>query len=187
MDPPFDSVTARLSQKSFEWHTPAKYVNAARRVMNGIELDPASCELANMTIKAGRYFDIASDGLTQKWTANSVWLNPPYCKSGSVSNQELWTCKLIAEYEAGNTQEAILLVNAATETAWFQRLYAYPVCFVKGRIHFNSPTGVTTGPTTGQAFIYFGSNAKRFISVFSQFGKVVQIVQTEQQQEKLFA
>src|SRR5437764_8904165 len=106
----------RLMQKSFEWYTPLPVIRAVRKVLGTIELDPASCEMANRSVRAERYYDVQLDGLVQAWRAETVWLNPPYCKSGAVSNQELWTCKLISEYEAGNVKQAILLVNAATET-----------------------------------------------------------------------
>jgi phage N-6-adenine-methyltransferase len=162
----------RLQQKSFEWYTPAKYVNAVRRVLGTIDLDPASSKIANQTVQATRYYDQESDGLKQSWHGN-VYHNPPYCKQGAISNQEIWTCKLIAEYNIGNVKQAILLVNAATETGWFQRLYAFPICFVKGRIHFNNPTGIVTGPTVGSAFVYFGLNIELFDQVFSAFGKVI--------------
>lgn len=162
----------RLLAKSFEWYTPVKYVNAARKVMDGIELDPASNAIANQAVQARRYYDVAANGLKQDWKAKSVWLNPPYCKEGAVSNQGVWTCKLIAEYEAGHVEQAILLVNAATETQWFQRLYAYPLCFTNHRIQFYGQEN-KSGPTVGQAFVYFGTDASRFIEVFSQFGTVV--------------
>lgn len=171
----------RLLQKSFEWYTPASHMKAVREVLGDIALDPASCAEANQVVKARRFFDLNDDGLLQTWHASTVFLNPPYCKSGSISNQELWTCKLIAEYEAGHVEEAILLVNAATETRWFHRLYAYPVCFVRGRIRFVSPTGIETGPTVGSAFVYFGANIQKFVDVFSRFGVVTMAVQTPKQ------
>lgn len=167
----------RLMQKSFEWYTPPQYVAAAREVMGGeIDLDPASNDLANQIIHAARFYDKAQNGLLQTWEAERLWLNPPYCKSGAVSNQELWTHKLIAEYQAGRIQQAILLINAATETRWFQRLYDFPICFVKGRIRFRSPADIKTGSTIGSAFVYFGCNIQQFISVFSRFGAVIQRV-----------
>ncbi len=170
-----DSALPRLSSKSVEWYTPVEYIKAARNVMNGtIELDPASCEIANHIVQATRYYDVKMNGLLQSWQARSLWLNPPYGRGdANRSNQEIWTCKLIAEYEAGNVEEAILLVNAATDTGWFQRLWAYPICFVVYRINFYSPSGETGGPTHGSVFVYFGEHVERFREVFSQFGRVV--------------
>lgn len=181
-----ESKIPRIMQKSIEWYTPLPIIQAARRVLGDIELDPSSCEMANKTVQAARYYDKQSDGLLQTWNAKTVWLNPPYCKSGATSNQELWTCKLLAEYEAGNVEEAILLVNAATETLWFQRLYAYPICFMRGRIRFNSPTGVNSGSTVGSAFVYFGLKSERFIAVFRQFGAVVQSLLPQEDRTQLW-
>lgn len=173
----FEDVTHfRTRQESFEWGTPAKFVNAARLVMGGLDLDPASSDIANQTVRASRYYTKEQDGLKQDWTCKSMWLNPPYCKSGSVSNQETWTCKLIASYEVGHVEQAVLLVNAATETRWFQRLYAYPICFKKGKIRFLNENGGKNGPTVGSAFVYFGPNDAKFVEIFSQFGPVVKWV-----------
>jgi ParB family chromosome partitioning protein len=171
-----DQQLPRHLARSTEWYTPARYITAARRVMGAIELDPASCELANQVVRAERYYDQAHNGLQQPWQTRSLWLNPPYCKSGGVSNQEVWTCKLIAEYEAGHVEQAILLVNAATETRWFHRLYQYPVCFTNHRIHFYSDQSHRDWPTVGQAFVYFGLAIEQFTLVFSQFGTIVRRV-----------
>jgi ParB family chromosome partitioning protein len=169
-------IIPRLMQKSTEWYTPTTILRAVRAVLGHIELDPASCADANVNVQASRYYDQHMNGLAQPWHAQTLWLNPPYCKTGAMSNQERWTCKLITEYEAGHVKEAILLVNAATETRWFQRLYAYPLCFVRGRIRFLSPQGTCTSPTVGNALVYFGSNVAPFMAVFGQLGTIVRSV-----------
>ena len=161
-----------LQQESFEWYTPKKYVEAARNVLGEIDLDPASSEQANRIVQAKLFYDQTRDGLTQTWKAQKVWLNPPYCKQGSTSNQDRWTAKLLTEYKAGNVKEAILLVTAATETTWFHRLYQFPMCFVKGRIQFTTPTGKKGGATKGSIFVYVGRQPEKFRQVFARFGVV---------------
>ena len=46
-----------------EWYTPSRYIESARRVMGSIDLDPASCEKANRTVKAGTYYTVEDNGL----------------------------------------------------------------------------------------------------------------------------
>jgi hypothetical protein len=163
-----------ISSKNNEWYTPAKYVEAARQLMGWIDCDPASCAEANEVIQATVYYDNSTNGLDKDWIG-CVWLNPPYGYTNGKSNQELWSSKLIERYADGQgvTTEAVLLVNAAVDTRWFQRLLAYPVCLTLGRINFSTPEPVANGSTHGSAFVYFGSQNKRFVEIFRQFGEVV--------------
>lgn len=163
------TITDLKSKKSFEWWTPRKYPDGARAVMGDIELDPASCEAANKIIKAQRFYTLADDGLAQPWHARSVWLNPPYCRL-----QAKWVARLIYEYEAGNVQEAIILVPGAIDTGWCQELLErFPCCMVKGRINFISPDGKNSGSTFGSLIAYLGPNIDTFVSVFSRYGVVM--------------
>lgn len=146
-----------------EWYTPSEYIEAARSVMGSIDLDPASNDYANKTVKAWRYFTKQTNGLEQEWFGN-IWMNPPY-------STEL--IKLFADKLADSLfDQAIILVNNATDTAWFKTLIskASAVVFTTGRIRFQKRDGAKGAPLQGQAFIYCGDNPRKFLEVFKQFG-----------------
>lgn len=162
------TLAQHLSQ-SVEWFTPRWCIDAVHDVLGTIELDPASCEKANHTVGATRYFTREEDGLSVLWCASTIFCNPPYGRGG----QDAWSAKMISEYRVGHFNEGMLLVNAATGTEWFHRLYNYPLCLVRGRIHFVDEWGVTQhNPTHDNAFIYFGSRPHTFKERFSVIGKV---------------
>lgn len=157
-----------------EWYTPPAYLEAAREVMGGIDLDPASCDAANQIVQATAYYDMATDGLAHDWHGR-VWLNPPYA-SEWISK---FCRKLVEEHLHGNTQQAIALVNNATETKWFQLLlrHAAAVCFPSARIKFLDAQGNAVGePLQGQALLYFGTDGARFEAGFKPFGAVLHVV-----------
>lgn len=164
-----------FSSESVEWYTPAKYLTAARRVLGRIELDPASCERANGVVQAERFFTIETDGLSQEWNADAVFLNPPYGTKDGISNQRLWSEKLIAEFSAGRTKQAILLVNASTSEKWFKPLWSRALCFTDYRIKFIPPPecGKKNQPTKGSAFVYFGDDPALFFREFAGVGECV--------------
>jgi hypothetical protein len=72
---------ARVARNTgrLEWYTPPEYVEAARLVLGGIALDPASCELAQQTVRAGRYYTAEQDGLVAAVGRNRL-SQPPFCR-----------------------------------------------------------------------------------------------------------
>jgi phage N-6-adenine-methyltransferase len=151
-----------------EWYTPEEHIERARRVMGGIDLDPASCATAQRRVRADNFFTKNDNGLEQEWHGR-VWLNPPYSQPAIQQFIE----KLVEEKSAGRLSEAILLVNNSTDTAWFQIAagFAEAICWPRGRIRFMSPTGEQAGsPAMGQAFLYFGANSERFAELFAGVG-----------------
>lgn len=154
-----------------EWYTPSDIIDAARAVLGEITLDPASSETANKIVKAKKYYTKYNDGLTKKWSGN-VWMNPPYT-SNTIHK---FTSKLVEHITSGDIKTACVLANNATETLWFQQILAHctAVCFVRGRIKFIDPDGVSSGtPLQGQAIFYFGENYQTFESNFDKFGIVL--------------
>jgi ParB family chromosome partitioning protein len=152
-----------------EWYTPPEYIEAAREALGSIDLDPASCELAQRTVKATRFLTIDDDGLKHEWHGR-IWLNPPYSRKPIVR----FVDKLIAEYESGRASAAVMLTNAATDTEWFRKAarYSSAICFTR-RVEWYNAEGETADPTQGQAAFYFGDAPEWFDKVFSGFGFVM--------------
>ena len=155
-----------------EWYTPAEYIEAARKAMGSIDTDPASNDIANKVVKAEKYYTIETDGLAHDWHGN-VWMNPPY-------SSDLIT-KFIEKLkeQRGNYEQAIILVNNATETQWFYEIVkiASAVCFPKSRVKFYMPDGKTGAPLQGQAVLYVGDNYEKFISEFGGIGWTAKITE----------
>lgn len=147
-----------------EWYTPEQYIQSAREVMGTIDLDPASSECANKVIKAKKYYDESTNGLDKTWGGN-IWMNPPYAQPAIYD--------FILKLETETYDQAIVLVNNATETKWGQKLLelSNAVCFHAGRIRFVSPDGeLGDAPLQGQMIAYIGANYKVFITEFKQYG-----------------
>jgi phage N-6-adenine-methyltransferase len=153
-----------------EWHTPKEFLSAARDVLGEFDLDPASTALAQLTVRATRYFTRETDGLQQPWHGR-VWLNPPYAQPFIAS----FVLKLVTEVRAGRVTAAILLTHNYTDTTWFHEAASAcaAICFTRGRVRFVSPSGELAAPTQGQAFFYFGTEPERFAERFATVGFVV--------------
>lgn len=154
-----------------EWYTPPVFIEKARAVMGSIDLDPATSEIANATVNASRYFTASDNGLEQEWSGR-VWMNPPYAQPLIQQFSE----RVADEVDKKAVDQACVLVNNATETAWFQRMLASAaaVCFPRSRVRFIDPEGKPSGaPLQGQALIYFGNNKEAFAEQFKELGAIL--------------
>jgi DNA N-6-adenine-methyltransferase (Dam) len=173
----FDLPSANVQSKSNEWYTSKPYIEAARTVMNGIDLDPASCELANRTVKANRYYTKDDNGLTLPWYGN-VWLNPPYGRIYGTEGTTSFVSKLIQEYKQGTVQQAIILTMMGMYASWFFRLLEYLVCFLEEKPVFYRPDGTNGKLGFAACCTYLGPNESAFIEHFSKFGRIAKAVDT---------
>lgn len=153
-----------------EWYTPEFYIELARSVMGGIDLDPASCEEANKIVQAEKYYTAEDDGLSKDWTGR-VWMNPPYA-------QPLITQFATKLVESDDVEQFCVLVNNATETKWFQMIAAKSsaIFFPSGRIRFWHPERSTAAPLQGQAVLYMGPNNQAFFEACDGRGFCVKSV-----------
>jgi phage N-6-adenine-methyltransferase len=142
-----------------EWYTPSECVEVVRSLLGEIDLDPASSDQAQATVKAKAYFTKADDGLSKEWHGR-VWLNPPYAKPYLANFMD----KLVEEYSSGRVTEAVVLTHNYTDTEWFHTAAAAcsAICFTRGRIKFINADGSTGSPSQGQALFYFGPNVSGF-------------------------
>jgi len=164
-----------LNSGENEWYTPPEILDAARSTMGSIDLDPASCETAQANVRAKRYYTIEDDGLSKKWRGN-VWLNPPYGKDVIG----LFASKVVAERD--RYKQAFVLVNNATETAWFSEIasVASAICFLRGRVKFLDKSGKPANtPVQGQAVLYIGSDVAKFCQSFDGMGLIVMVCKQE--------
>jgi phage N-6-adenine-methyltransferase len=156
----------------FERYTPAEYIEAARKVLGEIDLDPATSAQAQETVKALDFFTEIDNGLDRDWIGR-VWLNPPYHRELAPQ----FIDKLVNEIAVGRVTAAIMLTNNCTDTEWFLTAahVSQSICFTNGRIKFTTPKSGEVLPTQGQAFFYFGPDAQRFEDVFCVIGFCVRL------------
>jgi ParB family chromosome partitioning protein len=171
-----------------EWYTPAAYVEAARAVMGGIDLDPASHEEANRTVKATRFYSEADDGLSQPWKGR-IFLNPP---GGLVP--DFWRA-LMAAWRDEVVSQAIWIGYSLEQLQTLQGASIFspldfPMCVTKRRIAFveneakraartakllaaGKVPNAKSSPSHGNYITYLGDQPSKFVQVFSAFGQVV--------------
>jgi ParB family transcriptional regulator, chromosome partitioning protein len=157
-----------------EFYTPSHIIELARAFMGGIDLDPASCELANETVGAKRFYDIKQDGLKRPWFGN-IFLNPPYSRFGPP-----FVRKAVEEFKSWRIEQAIILLNVNhIATHWFNDAMqvAHLICLPRKRINYTSPIHITSSPTSASVLVGIGVDRERFIEHFGPLGRIAFVPQ----------
>lgn len=169
-------MTAHVAHNSGnnEWYTPPRIIEAVKEVFyGGIDLDPASCPVANAGVGASTFFILGGeeDALEVEWEPyGRIFVNPPYGR-GIFSK---FVAKILKE--ASNGAQMIILVNNGTETKDGQSLLlaADAVCFLAGRVRFLDETGVPKyTPLQGQMILGMNVDPAQFTRVFGYLGVVL--------------
>ncbi len=148
----------RQTLASDAWYIPSPYLASVRAVFGperGIGLDPFSSYFVN----AQEY-----SAFERAWDCETLFMNPPYDRHLITKAVD----KFVMEWDYDRIGEAIVLVNNATETRWFQQMFrrCSAICLVDHRIKFMS----TDDNARGQVFLYFGQNLQAFAESFNQHG-----------------
>jgi hypothetical protein len=154
----------------YEWYSPPPIVDAAREVLGGIDLDPASCDAANTVVQATTIYTEADNGLAQPWRGR-VYLNPPYSRP-----QIDRFCEKFAQHAAAGDIRGIVLTNNATDTEWFRTLgrVATAFCFLFDRCRYWKPESEAAGTALqGQVIVYVGPDLGAFRRRFRDLGLVL--------------
>jgi ParB family chromosome partitioning protein len=157
---------------SVERFTPDYIVEAARRAMGSIDLDPASCEKANTIVKARSYIALPYDGLEVDWYG-SVWVNWPYSRKANP----LWAKKIVKQSFAEEVEAICCITWLSGSSAWLQLLagYADAFCILNHRPRFidGNTMKPMKAPMKDAIVWYFGQDQKRFEAEFVGHGAVM--------------
>lgn len=159
-----------------EWWTPKPIIAVAKRLMGGIDIDPAcSFDAWLYHDKHAHRYD-SHNGIDWDWCGR-VWLNHPfsrgekacsdqcnkvickkrgYCTSDDLPGNKEWIAKLVNSYETGRVSQACDICFASISEEWFQPLLRFPQFFFCGRINYIDPVLLrpVKGVTKGSAFTY---------------------------------
>jgi hypothetical protein len=160
-----------------ERYSPVWLVEAARAVMGGIDVDPASCIVANKTVRAVTFFTKDINGLRQRWWGN-VFLNPPFGKEFRI-----WIAKLRREIELCRVQQAVVVgpgdLLCSQNAPWFRVLLGGSFLLPHDRPWFVDAAGHECGgPRYGVFVAYLGQHQLRFARVFGGKGIILRPVTT---------
>lgn len=161
----------RAQRKREQWYTPAEVAEAARAALGGrIDLDPASCDIANRTIKAVEFYSLPDkDGLVLPWYGR-VFMNPPFGEIGP-----LFVKRLAAELAAGRVEQAVvLLATSHTQNDRFQpiRELSPIICYPPKRIRFTDEDGVSGQPKFPSVVLGVGVHPEPFAAAFQPLGRI---------------
>jgi hypothetical protein len=169
------------SSASVEHYGPDYIGDMTRAVFDGpIDMDPASCEEANLLIRALVIYTTQDAGHLRPWFGN-VYLNPPggrlILPDGQDVNQAAyWYAKLAYEHAIGMVDQAVFMIFNL-ELLRYAQAYAvkqpleFPTCWPKDRISFwkPGPRGypvASKSPAHPSAIVYMGPNVNQFAHVF---------------------
>ena len=163
-----------FSSKSNDWGTPQNFYDKLNNSFGPFTLDPCSDGQNN---KTDNYFTKEQNGLSQDWSGNKVFMNPPYGRA--IKD---WLKKAYEEGQKPNTT-VVCLIPARTDTKYWHDyvMNAQAVYFVKGRLKFGDSNNSAPFPS---AVIVFTSALSPFGTIMGAMGREQKAAQRSRAQAK---
>jgi DNA-binding XRE family transcriptional regulator len=137
--------------------TPKLIADAIKTAFGKIAFDP--CAHPRSPVKAPRQIFKAAgqDGLTQDWSGQVVFVNPPYSSSSA------WLRKINVEWQAGRIGLLLCLVNSKTDAREYHAALSNgaSVFFFEGRIKYVKPDGTQEPSSQPSMMIAFGTTPEQ--------------------------
>jgi hypothetical protein len=185
------------SSESNEHYTPSAIIEVCRETMGGIDLDPASCKLANHElVHATTYLTKEDDGLRCQWHGR-IFCNPPggkyrvingkltpvISKGPGDSSAATWFYKAVMEWKLGRA-EAVCFLGFTLELLRITQARPpcaaqFPFCLLKDRTDFlrdNNSKLVPQGQPTHANVLVCITNHPAIIARFEKYASALGVV-----------
>ena len=151
------AANVQHSSESNEQFTPDLILAPTRLTIGAIDLDPASCALANKRVLARVFYTEKEDGLTRSWgsVGGRVFLNPPGGKDGNESRAAMWWDKLARSWMDSDVDAAIFVAfnlgmlqvtqGRTVDGKPVPSVLDFPICYPSARLEYLQPR--LPGPT----------------------------------------
>lgn len=133
-----NTQSTMFSSKSMAWETPKYLFDKLNKEFN-FTLDAAA---SKHNAKCEKFFTIEDNALSQDWSGNVVFCNPPYGRQ-----LKHWIKKFYEEGLKPNTT-VVALIPSRTDTIYFHNycMKAEEIRFIKGRLKFLNEEGKELAP-----------------------------------------
>lgn len=141
-----------------DWYAPAKLVQQVIEVMGAIDFDPCAVSDTD-SLPAAKRICFPVDGLS----ADVAWKGRLFINPGFKEVQPgAWISKAQSGFVAGDVAEAIVLVQATTNSEWARDTNQFPRAFFRSKLTVQAPGETTPRSIAIPAMLIFMAKQERF-------------------------
>ena len=128
-----NTTNLMFSSKSNDWATPQSFFDKLNGIFGPFTLDAAA---SPVNYKVANHYTEADDALSQDWSDNTVFLNPPYGR-----NLKDWVKKAYEEGQKDDTTVVMLIPAYTSNGCWHTDIFPYAshLVFFRYRLDFGGP------------------------------------------------